>query len=713
MPTVNLSPVGGAAAQFFDNAGNVLTGGKIFTYAAGTTTPEVTYTTNSGVIAHTNPIILDASGRVPSGGEIWLTANINYKFVLKDSNDVLIGTYDNISTFASDATLVTYTPASANAVQTTVARKLYQTVSVFDFMTLAQQTDVTAGTMLLDVTTPIQNAINSLERGVLTFPPGYYKTTSTIDILNKNDQNDATQSDFQISAYGAKIVSTVSGSTPALYIHACKRLVIRGLELSAASTTLTVQVQGLWYSTIEDCTFGNIQFSGLGAVFDSHYLNRFQSCFFNTVTLRTGTNADRSEFNGNIFDSCLIWFGEYGIKKYGDHGLEGLTFINCDISYQTVAILYVDEPTFGSMNFIGCYFDSAPGFPQDTKGIQLDFNGAIWNPNSANVSNFLVATASASQSKSNGGVRTGDRIPTSGYNLISNGDIRAGNAGFTTFNTTTAITAGTGLFGQYAKFTSSAAFGNFSFPSIAVPVSGVYTLTVIGRAITPGGSATSCNGVFGVVQLASDWTIGSFSTFINQGSSVSFTVTNAATGSFEYDIAYVGLTYGKSAPLYAPIHPTADFYSPGTQQSGFTDLTVNNLTLNTAFVQAGIKTQVYSKSYTASTSPTDILFINSSSGFPVIEVDVYFSDISFPDSVFLQKLYIVGRGSGTAVLSTAITQQDLIQSFNTGGTQYLTWTTSVVSNQIMLTATASAATGGTGTLTLTVRGFAFSGAVVQ
>lgn len=93
---VNLSPVAGAAAQFFDNSGNVLTGGKLYTYSAGTTTPAVTYTTNSGVTAHPNPIILNAAGRVPDSGEIWLTDSISYKFVLKDQNDVLIATYDNL-----------------------------------------------------------------------------------------------------------------------------------------------------------------------------------------------------------------------------------------------------------------------------------------------------------------------------------------------------------------------------------------------------------------------------------------------------------------------------------------------------------------------------------------------------------------------------------------------------------------------------------------
>lgn len=94
---VNLSPVGGVAAQFFTNNGVPLSGGKLYTYAAGTTTPQATYTTSNGATAWTNPIVLDSAGRVPSGGEIWLTDGLNYKFVLKDSNDVTIATYDNIS----------------------------------------------------------------------------------------------------------------------------------------------------------------------------------------------------------------------------------------------------------------------------------------------------------------------------------------------------------------------------------------------------------------------------------------------------------------------------------------------------------------------------------------------------------------------------------------------------------------------------------------
>lgn len=93
---VFLSPVGGVAAQFFTNTGAVLTGGKIYTYAAGTTTPATTYTTSGGSTAWSNPIVLDAAGRVSGSGEIWLADGVQYKFVLKDANDVLIATYDNL-----------------------------------------------------------------------------------------------------------------------------------------------------------------------------------------------------------------------------------------------------------------------------------------------------------------------------------------------------------------------------------------------------------------------------------------------------------------------------------------------------------------------------------------------------------------------------------------------------------------------------------------
>jgi hypothetical protein len=122
MAVVFLSPVGGAAAQFFDNNGVILSGGKLYTYAAGTTTPLVSYTTSAGNVARTNPIVLNSAGRVGDGGEIWITS-APYKFVLTNSTDVLIATYDNllgigvvnytIQNFTGNGSTVSFTLSSA------------------------------------------------------------------------------------------------------------------------------------------------------------------------------------------------------------------------------------------------------------------------------------------------------------------------------------------------------------------------------------------------------------------------------------------------------------------------------------------------------------------------------------------------------------------------------------------------------------------------
>lgn len=90
---VNLSPIGNGF-QFFTNNGAPLNGGKIYTYQAGSSTPLATYTSNTGLVANTNPIILGTDGR--PANQIWLTDGFFYKFILKDSDDVTIQTYDNL-----------------------------------------------------------------------------------------------------------------------------------------------------------------------------------------------------------------------------------------------------------------------------------------------------------------------------------------------------------------------------------------------------------------------------------------------------------------------------------------------------------------------------------------------------------------------------------------------------------------------------------------
>lgn len=126
--SVNPSPIGGYAGQFFDNNGQPLSGGKIYTYAAGTTTPQATYTSALGITPHSNPIVLDSAGRVP-GGEIWLTDGLVYKFVIETSAAILIGTYDNITGVNSN--FVNYTVQEE--VQTATAGQTVFTLTTINY----------------------------------------------------------------------------------------------------------------------------------------------------------------------------------------------------------------------------------------------------------------------------------------------------------------------------------------------------------------------------------------------------------------------------------------------------------------------------------------------------------------------------------------------------------------------------------------------------
>ena len=78
--------------QFTDATGAPLVGGKVYTYAAGTTTPLASYTSYAATSSNTNPVILDSRGEAA----IWF-GNASYKVILKDSTDTLIWTSDNIS----------------------------------------------------------------------------------------------------------------------------------------------------------------------------------------------------------------------------------------------------------------------------------------------------------------------------------------------------------------------------------------------------------------------------------------------------------------------------------------------------------------------------------------------------------------------------------------------------------------------------------------
>lgn len=92
--------------QLFDNFGTLLAGGQIETYLVGTTTPKATFTDSTGLVANTNPVILDSAGRC----DIWLAEDAYYKFIVKTAAGVILETVDGVGGSASGLGDVAYLP---------------------------------------------------------------------------------------------------------------------------------------------------------------------------------------------------------------------------------------------------------------------------------------------------------------------------------------------------------------------------------------------------------------------------------------------------------------------------------------------------------------------------------------------------------------------------------------------------------------------------
>lgn len=114
--------------QFFGTDGLPLVGGKLYTYAAGTTTPIATYTDHTQASLNTNPVILDSAGQA----NVWLIDTTTYKYVLRDADDVLLFTVDYVSvpvttnSFASPPAIGTDNPNAGT----------FTNLNVIDLLTL-------------------------------------------------------------------------------------------------------------------------------------------------------------------------------------------------------------------------------------------------------------------------------------------------------------------------------------------------------------------------------------------------------------------------------------------------------------------------------------------------------------------------------------------------------------------------------------------------
>lgn len=144
MPTTALMPL--PKQQFMTVLGTPLVGGKVYTYAAGTTDPKVTYTDSAGTTPQGNPITLNLRGEPPT--PIYWSGN--YRVDVRDALNNLIYSVDNFNTdpagiwgvlsqslaqlaASSGSSLIGFIQAGAGAVLRTLQAKARDTVSPADF----------------------------------------------------------------------------------------------------------------------------------------------------------------------------------------------------------------------------------------------------------------------------------------------------------------------------------------------------------------------------------------------------------------------------------------------------------------------------------------------------------------------------------------------------------------------------------------------------
>jgi hypothetical protein len=435
MPTSTLSPA--PKLQFFDANGNPLVGGKLYSYAAGTTTPLATYTDNTATTTNTNPVILNSRGEAG----VWLSSSF-YKLKLTDSNDVEIWTVDNIGGYATMAelqaaiaafaasggsALVGFIQAGAGAVATTAQAKMRQTISVKDFGAV--------GNDITDDTAAIQLAINYANTigGDVYFPPGIYKITSGLTINNSGDTADT----FKASMYGDSSASarihgapgaynmlTITGGTGAgLESHQ----VIRGLFFVKEDFVgFCIGGDNLAFLSLEDVSC----FNGEYAFYATDVLSSvFYSCVFRQSNV--GLYAQYSNVSypnaltmvgcviGNCRDKGVWVVGGTNFNMFGgsveSNGIDG-------ISATKFGVLLNNSGVQGSVsgNFSGVYFENNKG------------TADVWLANSAQVSAASISGCSFARISSTNFVTNNILVETSGAGITQS--VSVAGCGFKGFN---------------------------------------------------------------------------------------------------------------------------------------------------------------------------------------------------------------------------------------------------------------------------------------
>jgi hypothetical protein len=234
--------------QIYGSDGNPLVGGKIYTYAAGTTTPLATYTDAGGLTANTNPIILNSLGQA----NIWLAPSSSYKFSVFTSADVLLYTVDNITAPIDYLSLVTSLasppPIGSTAPNTgafTTLAATTGTITTVNATTITATGTVTAETLTFEgggsMTKPSEPGIQPITASVAANALTVTLNPTTLDFRSATLTSGTVVSRLISSAISV-VVS--SGSTLGTVSAQQSRIVVLALDNAGTVELAVVNIAG-------------------------------------------------------------------------------------------------------------------------------------------------------------------------------------------------------------------------------------------------------------------------------------------------------------------------------------------------------------------------------------------------------------------------------------------------------------------------------------
>jgi hypothetical protein len=389
MPTTTLMPL--PKQQFLSALGTPLVGGKVYTYAAGTSNPKATYTDAAGTIAQPNPIQLNVRGE-PASPIYW---SGNYRVEVRDLLDNLVYSVDNYNTDPAGlwsvmanlaasvgSALLGFIQNAVGAVARTVQDKLREFVSVKDFGA--------KGDGVTDDTVAWQKALDSGYN--IWVPPGTYITSDNLNISGGIIIRGEYRKSIikRVAGVAVTVVSrTYTDSTNTTFTRNYSDKVVFNLLFPNNSYLVDVIMDGLAFDLPTDATIGvfNAQRVAVSS-FCNLYCNTSAYIVNGYDIWQTEWRNIRSQFSKSHFQidtgTSNVFDRVYCNTKYNTGG-NGFTFTNLDYTVMlgcaadSLDRAYYFTGSHCNVTMTGCGSETFSRVIQVSNGARVTVNGgALW-----------------------------------------------------------------------------------------------------------------------------------------------------------------------------------------------------------------------------------------------------------------------------------------------------------------------------------------------